>query len=83
MPKKRSMELIDSLESHSRGVYCGSLVRIRDMANMDSSISIRTGYYEDGVLSFYAGSGIVADSVPEMEYEESVSKADKFLRLIN
>jgi len=82
-PKKRSMELIDSLESHSRGVYCGSLVRIRDMANMDSSISIRTGYYEDGVLSFYAGSGIVADSVPEMEYEESVSKADKFLRLIN
>jgi len=81
-PKKRSMELIDSLEPHTRGVYCGSLVRIKNMTNMDSSISIRTGFLKDGVLSFYAGSGIVADSVPENEYEESVSKAEKFLRLI-
>ncbi|PLX66314.1 MAG: hypothetical protein C0602_11660 [Denitrovibrio sp.] len=51
------------------------------MDNMDSSVAIRTGVLKNNTFSFYAGSGIVADSVPENEYEESVSKADKFLRL--
>jgi len=80
-PKKRSMELIDRLEPHSRGVYCGSMVRITDLENLDSSICIRTGVLKDGVFSFYAGSGIVADSIPEKEFEETMNKADKFLEL--
>lgn len=46
---------------------------------MDSSIAIRTGFCKEGEIKFYAGSGIVADSIPEKEYNESVSKAEKFL----
>ena len=78
-PKKRSMELIEQLEPHARGIYCGSIFTIKDSKNMDSSIAIRTGFCKDEELKFFAGSGIVADSEPHKEYLESVSKAEKFL----
>jgi para-aminobenzoate synthetase component 1 len=81
-PKKQAMTLIDSLEPHDRGVYCGSMVMIEDEKNMDSSILIRTGFHSGGLLRFYAGSGIVADSSPESEYLETISKAEKFMRLL-
>lgn len=80
-PKKRAMELIDMLEPHSRGIYCGSIFRIKDRFSVDSSIAIRTAFFNRDRIKFYSGSGIVADSVPEKEYDESVSKAEKFLGL--
>ncbi len=81
-PKIRAMEIIDGLEPHARNIYCGSIAIIVDEKNMDSSIAIRTAILKDGRLRFYAGSGIVADSKAENEYEETVSKAEKFLRLV-
>ncbi|MDC0336431.1 anthranilate synthase component I family protein [Pseudodesulfovibrio sp.] len=82
-PKKSSMEIIEKLEPHSRGIYCGSMVVIRDERTMDSSIAIRTGVYnvETGQLDSYAGSGIVVDSNPANEYQETMAKAEKFLSL--
>ncbi len=83
-PKKKAMEIIDELEPHSREIYCGVFFRVEDETTMDSSITIRSGYYdrEDARLHFYAGSGIVADSIPENEYEETVSKAGKFIQTL-
>ena len=82
-PKRRAMEIIDLLEPHSRGVYCGSVVLIRGPRDMDSNIAIRTAWRDgdSGRLEFYAGSGIVIDSVPELEYRETMAKAEKFLTL--
>ena len=84
-PKKKSMEIIDELEPHTRDVYCGSFFVIRDQRHMDSSIAIRTGYYDTntGAFHFFAGSGIVVDSDPEREYDETVAKAEKFLKVLS
>lgn len=82
-PKFSSMKIIEELEPHSRGVYCGSVVVIRDEKNMDSSITIRTGVHDTrtGQFDSYAGSGIVVDSDPSSEYEETMAKAEKFFTL--
>lgn len=82
-PKKSSMQIIEELEPHNRGVYCGSVVVIRDEHNMDSSIAIRTATYDmdTKMLDYHAGSGIVVDSNPASEYQETLAKADKFLEL--
>jgi len=82
-PKLKAMELIDEIEPHERDVYCGSFFIIKDHKNMESSVAIRTGYYNirDNRLSFFAGSGIVADSKPEAEYSETMAKAEKFINL--
>lgn len=82
-PKKKSMEIIDELEPHSRDVYCGSFFVIRDEKNMESSIAIRTGYHDNkaGVFRFFAGSGIVIESDPQREYLETLAKTDKFRRV--
>jgi para-aminobenzoate synthetase component 1 len=80
-PKLRSMEIIEGLEPHARGLFCGACVVVRDERNMDSSIAIRTAVFnvETKVLDGYAGSGIVVDSQPSTEYHETMSKAGKFL----
>ncbi|MBI9079398.1 MAG: chorismate-binding protein [Pseudodesulfovibrio sp.] len=82
-PKQNSMSIIEELEPHSRDVYCGSVVVIRDTMNMDSSIAIRTAAYDisTGSLDYWAGSGIVVDSNPASEYQETLAKAEKFLTL--
>ena len=82
--KKKSMEIIDELEPHTRDVYCGSFFVIKDRKHMDSSIAIRTGYYDTntGAFHFFAGSGIVVDSDPEREYHETLAKAEKFLKVL-
>ncbi|WFS62618.1 anthranilate synthase component I family protein [Pseudodesulfovibrio thermohalotolerans] len=82
-PKKRSMEIIEELEPHTRNVYCGAMAVIRDRRNMDSSIAIRTAIFdvETEFLDFFAGSGIVVDSDPAKEYLETLAKAEKFLSL--
>ncbi|QAR33823.1 anthranilate synthase component I family protein [Geovibrio thiophilus] len=82
-PKKRSMEIIDSLEPFMRGIYCGSIFRIGGEKNMDSSICIRTGVYDtsEKTFTFYSGSGIVTDSEPPSEYNETMSKTEKFMEV--
>ena len=81
-PKKRTLEIIDRLEPHARGVYCGSMVALFDPHNMDSSVAIRTGCLDtsSGFFHFYAGSGIVIDSLPRAEYAETLAKAGKFFQ---
>lgn len=81
-PKKRSMELIEELEPHSRDIYCGSFFVIHDKKNMDSSIAIRTGYFNNNIFKFYAGSGIVIQSKPDEEYRETLNKVEKILNLM-
>jgi para-aminobenzoate synthetase component 1 len=83
-PKKKSMELIEELEPHARDIYCGTFFIIWDKKNMDSSIAIRTGYYDTRAkkFHFFAGSGIVIDSDPEKEYLETLAKAEKFLNIV-
>ncbi len=81
-PKVRAMEIIRELEPDERGVYAGAVLYIDYAENLDSCIAIRTIVLRDGEASVQAGAGIVADSVPEREYEETVHKAGALLRAI-
>lgn len=74
-PKIRAMEIIAELERNRRGPYCGSIGYIGFDGTMDTSIVIRTIVCAHGVASFQAGGGIVADSVPAAEYQETLDKA--------
>ena len=86
-PKLRSMEIIEELEPHRRGVYCGAIGYIGFDGNMDTNIAIRTAVYvkntdDQGEVSFYAGGGIVADSDLEKEYKETLDKASGMLKVM-
>lgn len=81
-PKVRAMEIIRELEPDERGVYAGTVLYIDYAENLDSCIAIRTIVLQAGEASVQAGAGIVADSVPEREYEETVHKAHALLRAI-
>jgi para-aminobenzoate synthetase component I len=74
-PKLRSMEIIAELEPSQRGVYCGSIGYWSLTGDLDTSIAIRTVVERNGRVYFSAGGGIVADSVPEQEYRETLDKA--------
>jgi para-aminobenzoate synthetase component 1 len=74
-PKIRAMEIIAELEPTQRGPYCGSVGWLGFDGGMDTSITIRTYAIKDGWVTFQAGGGIVADSDPAAEYEESLAKA--------
>lgn len=78
-PKLRAMEIIEELEPHRRGVYCGAIGYIGFDGDMDTNITIRTAVIIDGNIFFYAGGGIVADSTVEKEYKETLDKASNFL----
>ncbi|ADU64312.1 MULTISPECIES: chorismate-binding protein [Pseudodesulfovibrio] len=82
-PKASAMTIIEALEPHSRGVYCGSMLAVRGERELDSSIAIRTAAWnaDTGNFDFWAGSGIVVDSDPASEYQETLAKAEKFLTL--
>ncbi len=81
-PKIRAMEIIEELEPARRGVYGGSILYADFSGNLDSCIAIRT-LFMDGELGYIqAGGGVVADSVPESEYEESRNKAQAVVRAI-
>ena len=81
-PKIRAMEIIEELEKTRRGPYAGSVGYFSFSGNLDSAITIRTIVIADGKCYVQAGAGIVADSVPETEYEETRSKARGMLRAI-
>jgi anthranilate synthase component I len=82
-PKIRAMEIIDELEPVSRGLYAGAIGYIAAGGKrMDLAITIRTCIIADGIASVQAGAGIVADSVPEREWEETTSKAQALLTAI-
>ena len=81
-PKIRAMEIIEELEPHRRGVYCGAIGYIGFNGNMDSNIAIRTLVHSKNTIRFWAGGGIVNDSVVEEEYQESFDKAAAMLDLL-
>jgi aminodeoxychorismate synthase component I len=78
-PKFRAMEIIDELEPASRGPYCGAIGYLGFNRESQLSIVIRTAICHPGVVHFNVGAGIVADSQPEAEYEETLAKARGFL----
>ncbi|MFN2452917.1 MAG: anthranilate synthase component I family protein [Pyrinomonadaceae bacterium] len=82
-PKVRAMEIIRELEPQRRGVYAGAILYMDYADNLDSCIAIRTIVMrENGEASVQAGAGIVADSVPESEYEETINKARALVRAV-
>jgi anthranilate synthase component 1 len=81
-PKIRAMEIIRELEPDRRGIYAGSVLYMDYADNLDSCIAIRTIVLRDGEAMVQAGAGIVADSVPEHEYAETVNKARAMFRAI-
>jgi anthranilate synthase component I len=81
-PKIRAMEIIRELEPDRRGIYAGSVLYMDYADNLDSCIAIRTIVLREGKAMVQAGAGIVADSVPEHEYAETVNKARAMFRAI-
>ncbi len=81
-PKIRAMEIIDELEPHQRGIYGGAVGYVSYTGNLDLAIAIRTLVAAGDTIYVQAGAGIVADSVPELEYQECVNKARAVLRAV-
>ena len=74
-PKIRAMEIIDELETSRRGIYAGAVGYLDFAGNLDTCIAIRTLLFHRGEARLRAGAGIVADSLPEGEYWETIHKA--------
>ena len=81
-PKIRAMEIIDELEPDRRGVYGGAVGYLSWTGNMDVAIAIRTAVTQGKNLSVRAGGGIVYDSDPESEYQESLNKAMSIMKAV-
>ena len=81
-PKLRAMEIIDELEPVKRGVYGGAVGYVSWAGEMDTAIAIRTALVMDQKVVIQAGAGVVADSVPESEWEETLNKARAMLRAV-
>jgi anthranilate synthase component 1 len=81
-PKVRAMEIIDELERHRRGPYAGAVGYIDYGGNMDTCIALRTIVIQNGKAYVQVGAGIVADSQPALEYEETLNKARGLLKAI-
>jgi anthranilate synthase component 1 len=77
------MEIIEELEPTRRGSYGGAIGYLSFNGNLDACITIRTILIKDGIAYVQAGAGIVADSDPELEYEESLHKAEVLLQAIS
>jgi aminodeoxychorismate synthase component I len=75
-PKKRAMEIIQELEQRPRGVYCGAIGWLGFNGESEFNIAIRTLVHDGNNLSYQVGAGIVADSIPEQEYQETLHKAE-------
>jgi anthranilate synthase component 1 len=82
-PKPRALEIIDELETSNRGIFGGVVGYLDFDGNADLAIAIRTSFIRDGVARVQAGAGIVLDSVPEAEYQETVNKASAVIAAIS
>lgn len=82
-PKIRSMEIIEEIEPHRRGIYCGALGYIDFNGNMDTNIMIRSLIYNNGEVRFWVGGGIVYDSDVNEEYQETFDKGAALLKLLD
>ena len=82
-PKVRAMQIIEALEPHRRGVYCGCIGYVGFDGNMDLNIAIRTLVQHGEYIYAWAGGGVVADSEVEAEYQESFDKAGALLAVLN
>jgi anthranilate synthase component 1 len=81
-PKIRAMEIIDELEPVKRGVYSGAVGYLSWSGNMDTAIAIRTAVIKDEMLHIQAGAGIVYDSVPRNEWDETMNKGRAVFRAV-
>jgi anthranilate synthase component 1 len=81
-PKIRAMEIIDELEPVKRGIYSGAVGYLSWNGNMDTAIAIRTAVIKDDTLHIQAGAGIVADSVPRLEWKETMNKGRAIFRAV-
>lgn len=81
-PKIRAMEIIDELEPVKRGIYAGAVGYLSWSGNMDTAIAIRTAVIKDGLLHIQAGAGIVADSIPANEWDETMNKGRAIFRAV-
>ena len=81
-PKIRAMEIIDSLEPQKRGPYAGAVGYLDYSGNMDTCITLRTLVMQNGQAYIQAGAGIVADSDPTAEYQETLNKARGMMRAV-
>jgi len=81
-PKVRAMEIIEELEKTRRGIYAGGILYLDFAGNLDSCIALRTMVIKNGVAHIQAGGGIVADSTPEGEFDESMNKSKALLRAL-
>jgi anthranilate synthase component I len=81
-PKIRAMEIIDELEPVKRGIYSGAVGYLSWNGNMDTAIAIRTAVIKDGMLHIQAGAGVVADSVPDLEWQETMNKGRAVFRAV-
>jgi anthranilate synthase component 1 len=81
-PKIRAMQIIAQYEPSQRGIYAGALGYVGYDGNMDTCIMLRTALLKDGLIHIQAGAGVVADSVPASEYQETVSKASALLKAV-
>jgi anthranilate synthase component I len=81
-PKIRAMEIISELEGEQRGIYAGAVGYFSHSGNLDTAITLRTMVIQNGCAYIQAGGGIVADSNPSEEYQESLNKAKALLRAL-
>ena len=81
-PKLRAAEIIDALENNKRGVYGGTIGYLDFSGNLDTCIAIRLAFQKNGKVFIRSGAGIVADSVPEKEYQECLNKAQAVVRAL-
>ncbi len=81
-PKIRAMEIIDEMEPTKRGIYGGAVGYLGWNGNMDTAIAIRTAVIKDGKLHVQAGAGVVADSVPRLEWKETMNKARALFKAV-
>jgi len=80
-PKIRAMQLINELETTQRGVYAGAVGYLSASGNLDAALAIRTAVISEGSIAIQAGAGIVYDSDPVKEYEETLHKARSLLEV--
>jgi anthranilate synthase component 1 len=82
-PKIRAMEIIDELEPIKRGIYSGAVGYVGWEGNIDTAIAIRTAVIKNQVLHIQAGAGIVYDSIPEKEWEETMNKGRAIFQAVS